>query len=234
MASVRVQTGRLSMLLEQLPTDRFDLALTVPPIGHRWRSRDWPYLVPPPGVWRSLLRPVRPGGRLVCLGASDTLHRLMTAVEDAGWVIEDQLAWLRRSEQTNDAGLERAWEGICVARNPGMFEPGWAPPGAPQAPGLDCPGNVWLVSGRRPEDIPESNVLEQGRTRAGVLEWLVRLFCPPTGDILDPFCGSGETAAAAVAQGRGWHGLEVDLGKSRMAVEMARSAVRASPFEPRV
>lgn len=41
-----------------------------------------------------------------------------------------------------------------------------------------------------------------------LMRWLVRLGCPPGGVVLDPFCGSGSTGAAAVLEGRQFVGIE--------------------------
>jgi DNA modification methylase len=44
---------------------------------------------------------------------------------------------------------------------------------------------------------------------SGLMEWLVRLVCPPGGTILDPFAGSGTTGVAALRQGFGFVGVEM-------------------------
>lgn len=42
------------------------------------------------------------------------------------------------------------------------------------------------------------------------MAWLVRLVTPPGGVVVDPFCGSGTTGAAAVPQG--FRFIGADLG----------------------
>ena len=59
-------------------------------------------------------------------------------------------------------------------------------------------------------------------------ERFVLSFCPPCGIVLDPFCGSGTTAAVAEKHGRRWIGIDVrpsqvDLTQRR--IEEARAAV---------
>jgi site-specific DNA-methyltransferase (adenine-specific) len=54
-----------------------------------------------------------------------------------------------------------------------------------------------------------------------LMRWLVRLACPPGGVVLDPFCGSGTTGAAALLEGRQFVGLEreaefVDIARARI------------------
>ena len=60
---------------------------------------------------------------------------------------------------------------------------------------------------------------------AALMRWLVRLVTPPDGVVLDPFTGSGTTAAACALEGFGFVGIEQDAGY----VEMARR--RVSHFE---
>jgi DNA modification methylase len=54
-----------------------------------------------------------------------------------------------------------------------------------------------------------------------LMRWLVRLVTPPGGLVLDPFCGSGSTGAAAVLEGRQFLGIEregeyVDIACARL------------------
>lgn len=52
-----------------------------------------------------------------------------------------------------------------------------------------------------------------------LMRWLVRLACPAGGVVLDPFCGSGSTGAAALLEGRQFVGIE----RERDYVEIARA-----------
>jgi DNA modification methylase len=63
-----------------------------------------------------------------------------------------------------------------------------------------------------------------------LMRWLVRLACPPGGLVLDPFCGSGSTGAAAVLEGRQFLGVEregpyVDIACARLT-HWAKQAAR--------
>jgi DNA modification methylase len=54
-----------------------------------------------------------------------------------------------------------------------------------------------------------------------LMRWLVRLVTPPGGLVLDPFCGSGSTGAAAALEGRRFLGVEreavyVDIACARL------------------
>jgi DNA modification methylase len=69
-------------------------------------------------------------------------------------------------------------------------------------------------SGRRPA--PAANPHPTVKPLA-LMRWLVGLACPPAGLVLDPFCGSGSTGAAALLEGRRFLGIELDPGYARIA-----------------
>lgn len=50
-----------------------------------------------------------------------------------------------------------------------------------------------------------------------LMQWLVRLLCPPEGLVLDPFMGSGTTGLAALSQGFRFVGIEQDLDYVKIA-----------------
>lgn len=54
-----------------------------------------------------------------------------------------------------------------------------------------------------------------------LMRWLVRLACPPGGVVLDPFCGSGSTGAAALLEGCQFVGLE----REREFVKVAQARI---------
>jgi DNA modification methylase len=68
--------------------------------------------------------------------------------------------------------------------------------------------------GRRPA--PAANPHPTVKPLA-LMRWLVGLACPPGGLVLDPFCGSGSTGAAALLEGRRFLGIELDPGYARVA-----------------
>jgi site-specific DNA-methyltransferase (adenine-specific) len=75
---------------------------------------------------RGALRVLRPGGHLVAFSSTRTCHRMVCAIEDAGFEIRDQLAWTFGSgfPKSRNIGngwgtaLKPAWEPICLARKP--------------------------------------------------------------------------------------------------------------------
>lgn len=64
---------------------------------------------------------------------------------------------------------------------------------------------------------------------AALMEWLVKLACPPGGTVLDPFAGSGTTGVACLQTGRKFVGIEIDPGYYEIAkgrLEEAAGCVR--------
>lgn len=57
---------------------------------------------------------------------------------------------------------------------------------------------------------PTGNRLHPTEKPVDILTPLIKAFCPRGGLVLDPFCGSGSTLAAARSCGREWLGIELD------------------------
>ena len=80
-------------------------------------------------TWEAVLRVAKPGAFLLAFGGTRTFHRMMVAVEDAGWELRDTIMWVYGSgfpKSLNLDGkhegwgtaLKPAWEPIIVARKP--------------------------------------------------------------------------------------------------------------------
>jgi DNA modification methylase len=69
---------------------------------------------------REALRVTKPGGYLLAFGGTRTHHRLVCGLEDAGWIIRDELDWVYASGfPKGKANLKPAHEPIVLARKPG-------------------------------------------------------------------------------------------------------------------
>lgn len=70
-----------------------------------------------------------------------------------------------------------------------------------------------------------------------LMRYLVRLVTPPNGTVLDPFAGSGSTGVAAIKEGFGFLGIELDLEHHRVAqlrLDAARQQIEAGTVADRV
>lgn len=81
--------------MQLLAESSVDAIVTDPPyelgfMGKSWDSTGIAYSVP---MWREALRVLKPGGHLLAFSATRTYHRMVCAIEDAGFEIRDQIGW---------------------------------------------------------------------------------------------------------------------------------------------
>ena len=77
-----------------MDAESVDAIVSDPPYGLSFMGKGWDHSVPGVEFWREAWRVAKPGAHLVAFGGTRTYHRLVCAIEDAGWEIRDQLAWL--------------------------------------------------------------------------------------------------------------------------------------------
>lgn len=92
----RIICGKSEDKLKDFPENLFDGVVTDPPyelgfMGKKWDSSGIAYSVK---LWKEVLRVTKPGGHLLCFGSTRTHHRVACAIEDAGWIIRDEIDWL--------------------------------------------------------------------------------------------------------------------------------------------
>ena len=88
--------GDCREVLKLLPEASVDAIVTDPPyelgfMGKAWDSTGIAYDIE---VWRQCLRVLKPGGHLLAFGGTRTQHRMVCAIEDAGFQVRDQIAWI--------------------------------------------------------------------------------------------------------------------------------------------
>jgi len=86
--------GDLREVLPTLSEAAVDFVVTDPPYGLSFMEKDWDHEVPGPEYWRAIARICKPGALMLAFGGTRTYHRLICAIEDAGWEIRDCLMWL--------------------------------------------------------------------------------------------------------------------------------------------
>jgi DNA modification methylase len=105
--------------LRVLDAESVDAIVTDPPYeigfnGNAWDRTGIAYDV---AMWSETLRIVKPGSYLLAFGGTRTFHRMTSAIEDAGFEIQDCLAWLYGSGfPKHRSKLKPAWEPIVLAR----------------------------------------------------------------------------------------------------------------------
>lgn len=150
--TVRILAGDCRDVLKTLPEASVDAIVTDPPyhltasvrgatpgsvaasrdvfarvknggfMGMKWDGGD---IAQDPAMWAECLRVLKPGGYLLSFGGTRTYHRMVCAIEDAGFEVRDMLAWLYGSgfpKGTDKAKIPAAWQGWNTALKP-AFEP---------------------------------------------------------------------------------------------------------------
>jgi DNA modification methylase len=90
----------------------------------------------------------------------------------------------------------------------------------------------WYTSKASGSDRTERGAVKNGHPTVkpvDLMRWLCRLVTPPGGLILDPFCGSGSTGVAALAEGFRFVGIEQD--ENYVAIAERRLAEVAPLFK---
>lgn len=120
----KVLVGDCRALLPTVPACSYDSIVTDPPyeLGFMEESWDASGVSFDVKTWRAILRVLRPGGYMLCFGGTRTYHRIVCAIEDAGFEIRDCLAWLYGTGfPKGQSNLKPAWEPIVLARKPGKM-----------------------------------------------------------------------------------------------------------------
>jgi site-specific DNA-methyltransferase (adenine-specific) len=86
-------------------------------MGQQWDGGDIAFR---PETWATVATILRPGAVLVAFGGTRTYHRLVCAIEDGGFVVQDQIAWMFGSgfPKRRDM-LKPGFEPVCLAYKPG-------------------------------------------------------------------------------------------------------------------
>lgn len=146
----RIITGDCRDILPTLPTDSVDAVVTDPPyhlttgkkggtgvaslnenspagraristgfMGKAWDGGDVAFR---PETWAAVMQVAKPGAHLLAFGGTRTFHRMMVAIEDAGWELRDTIMWVYGSGFPKSHNLNGEWEGWGTA-----LKPAWEP-----------------------------------------------------------------------------------------------------------
>lgn len=123
--TVRILTGDCRDHLSQIDASSIDSIVTDPPYGLSFMGKGWDHGVPGVEFWTEALRVLKPGGHLLAFGGTRTHHRLMVAIEDAGFEIRDCLMWLYGSGFPKSLDVSKAIDKAAGAEReagvPGPF-----------------------------------------------------------------------------------------------------------------
>ena len=260
-----ITTGNCLDELQAYDDNSFHSCITDPPYG--MGMEHWDHSVPSVEYWQELYRVLRPGAFCLAFCSPALYHRLAVAVEDAGFLIQDQIMWMTTTKMPKHNRLKPAHEPIVVAQKPyegtlqsnfdkwgcgiidvdttrvpweGKPPTGWVAGGAKRRTfGKDGKttgtqseyGTVDAnPDGRYPSNIigevneahqkyfyaPRATRKEKGDNNnhptvkpIALMEYLIKVYSPHGGLVLDPFCGSGTTGVAALNVERDFIGIDL-------------------------
>jgi DNA modification methylase len=132
-----VYSGNNLDILPTLPDNSVDSIVCDPPyelgfMGKSWDSSGIAYSVE---LWQECLRVLKPGGHLLAFGGTRTWHRLAVAVEDAGFEIRDNIAWLYGSGFPKSHNISKAIDKAAGAEREVVGQTMASPKGISQAEG---------------------------------------------------------------------------------------------------
>ena len=96
MSDWKILEGDALEMLRTLPDESVDAVITDPPyelafMGKRWDRAGVSFRVE---TWEAVIRVMKPGAHLLAFGGTRTYHRLVCAIEDAGFEIRDSIHWI--------------------------------------------------------------------------------------------------------------------------------------------
>ena len=96
---VTLHGGDSRDVLKTLADNSVDSIVCDPPYGLVFMGRKWDTAGPDQAAfasefWAECLRVLKPGGHVVAFSGTRTVHRMVCAIEDAGFEIRDSLQWL--------------------------------------------------------------------------------------------------------------------------------------------
>jgi len=241
----RIVEGDAREVLDRLPAEAVQLAITSPPynvqIPYRGYTDDLPpeeYLRWLKGVWTSLHRVLVPGGRFVLNVAPTSIknfrpihHDLARDLRDLGYIMRTEIIWYKQT-----MGRRTAWGSWRSPSNPHIvpsweyvlvFSKGqWRLPGDPHAVDISAreferfSDGFWQIPPERhrrghPAPFPEE-----------LIERLVKFYSYRENVVVDMFGGTGTVAAVARRLGR--HYLHIDTSHE-YCVQAAARIRRARP-----
>ena len=251
--------------LKDFPENYFHSCVTDPPYG--MGMEQWDHSIPDITIWKEVYKILRPGAFCLSFCSPQLYHRLAASIEDAGFIIQDQIMWMTTTKMPKHNRVKPAHEPIVVAQKPyvgtllhnqNIYGCGIINTETTRIPWDKKPPKGWVADGHKRRSFGK-NTHEKGATakfgtkdanpagrypsniigevlpehqkyfyaprvsrkeREGndhptpkpidLMAYLIKIYCPDNGIVLDPFCGSGTTGVAALQEGREFVGIDLD------------------------
>ncbi|MFG1388833.1 DNA-methyltransferase [Xanthobacter versatilis] len=124
LVSIGKRFGRPGAAPAQHGTDGLYARASAGFMGQAWDTGETAFAV---GFWAEVLRVLKPGGHLVAFSGTRTYHRMVCAIEDAGFEIRDQLAWMYGTGFNKRGYIFRDADGKPTGPWGGALKPAWEP-----------------------------------------------------------------------------------------------------------
>lgn len=105
-----ITAGDCRTVMGSMAPESVDAIVSDPPYGLAFMGRGWDHELPGPEYWEAAWRVAKPGAHLIAFGGTRTWHRLVCAIEDAGWEIRDSLLWLYGQGMPKGEDLAKAFD----------------------------------------------------------------------------------------------------------------------------
>ncbi len=182
--------------MQRLPEGSAGFILTDPPYlvnyrdrhGRRVRNDDTAAWLKP--AYREMFRVLRPDAFCVTFYGYTKIDLFMDAWKSAGFRVAGHFVFPKKYTSSSYHTQYRHEQAYLLAK-------GWPAKHARPPPDVI----YWTCTG---------NKLHPTQKPLGILKPLIEAFSQPGDTVLDPFCGSGSTLAAARELGRNFIGIELD------------------------
>jgi site-specific DNA-methyltransferase (adenine-specific) len=113
----KILKGNSLDLLPTLADNSIDAIVTDPPyelgfMGKTWDNSGIAYSLE---LWQQCLRVLKPGGHLLAFSGSRTYHRMVVAIEDAGFEIRDMISWISNKTFPKSLNIGKAIDRLAGA-----------------------------------------------------------------------------------------------------------------------
>ena len=104
--------GDMLDMLQVIPENSITSIITDPPYELGFMNRDWDKsgIAFNIDAWKTCLKVLKPGGHLVAFCGSRTFHRMVCAIEDAGFEIRDVIMWIYGSGMPKSSNVGKRLE----------------------------------------------------------------------------------------------------------------------------
>ncbi|RTE88411.1 MULTISPECIES: DNA methyltransferase [Bradyrhizobium] len=183
-------------VMQRMTSGSVDFILTDPPYLCRYKSRigqtiandDRDGWVGP--AFAEMYRLLKPDAFCVSFYGWNAVDKFVAAWRTTGFHLVGHIVFRKRYASATGYTESRHEQAYLLAK------------GRPELSGSPVPDVMdWEYTGNR---------LHPTQKPINVLRPLIEAFCPPDGQVLDPFCGSGSTLVAARLAGRCCVGIELE------------------------